>query len=176
MALKVCLFTLQYHTVEINDKNYHSAQTFMSSEVIYQGERVPPSSAVLGPAENGYWLAKKCKTTFPFSFKLPDDLPSSFLFKKLASLRYVVSGHVQVEFKNKTFGVYRKRDACIVENIQKSIHDESKAFKASTKGHPFFGRRGNVKLSALLQKSRFSSGDNIYCAVKLKNSCARKVN
>lgn len=59
--------------------------------------------------------------------------------------------------------------------MNESIHDESTALKASTTGKLLFGRRGQVKLSALLQKSRFASGDNIYVAVKVKNTTMRRV-
>lgn len=69
-----------------------------------------------------------------------------------------------------------EREAHIIENLPgKSIHAESKSLRATSKGTPFFGRRGDVKLSALLQKTRYASGDNVYVAVKVRNSTARAV-
>jgi len=55
---------------------------------------MPPSNAVHGQCdENGFWVAKKGKTTFPFAFQLPLDCPSSLVFGQTASLRYVVTGY-----------------------------------------------------------------------------------
>lgn len=112
---------------------------------------------------------------FPFSFKLPNDLPSSFTFGKLAALKYTVLGQVHVEYNKSRFRLTQTQEAHILENLPKSIHENSKSLKATTKGAPFLGRKGNVKLSALLQKSRFASGDNIYVAVKVRNTTARSV-
>lgn len=91
-------------------------------------------------------MAKKQKSIFPFSFKLPDTLPSSFEFKKTASLKYRVTGSAYVKYKNKEFCQSQSKEACIVENLEKSIHDESKALKASTQAK-LLGRSGLVKVN-----------------------------
>ncbi|KAJ3016377.1 hypothetical protein HKX48_004055 [Thoreauomyces humboldtii] len=77
---------------EVSDKDYARSQAFLAARIVFQGDRMPPSNAVRGPADNGYWQANKGKTTFPFAFRLPVDAPSSYSFQSLASLRYVVTG------------------------------------------------------------------------------------
>lgn len=61
---------------------------------MFQGPNVPPSNAVYGPANQGYWAVNKGKTTFPFAFRIPADAPSSFKFQTLAKLKYVVTGYI----------------------------------------------------------------------------------
>lgn len=77
---------------ELSVKEYTASQSFLSSRLVFQSENLPPSNAVHGPKDNGYWTAKKGKTTFPFAFKIPVDAPSSVTYASLASLKYVVTG------------------------------------------------------------------------------------
>lgn len=77
---------------ELSVKEYTASQSFLSSRLVFQSENLPPSNAVHGPKDNGYWTAKKGKTTFPFAFKIPVDAPSSVTYGSLASLKYVVTG------------------------------------------------------------------------------------
>ncbi|KAF9897513.1 hypothetical protein BX616_005479, partial [Lobosporangium transversale] len=78
---------------EITSKDFTATQSFLSSRLCFQGPNIPPSNAVHGPCdEDGFWMAKKGKTTFPFAFQLPLDCPSSLVFGQTASLRYVVTG------------------------------------------------------------------------------------
>jgi len=60
----------------------------------FQGPRIKPSAAVRGPPEcDGFWNAVKGKTLFNFSFKLPQNVPSSFsLINNDANVKYVVTG------------------------------------------------------------------------------------
>ncbi|KAK3838430.1 MAG: hypothetical protein JOS17DRAFT_287667 [Linnemannia elongata] len=78
---------------EITSKEFTATQSFLSSRLCFQGTGIPPSNAVHGPCDDdGFWMAKKGKTTFPFAFQLPLDCPSSLVFGQTASLRYVVTG------------------------------------------------------------------------------------
>jgi hypothetical protein len=77
---------------ELSIKDYTASQSFLSSRLVFQSENLPPSNAVHGPKDNGYWTAKKGKTTFPFAFKIPIDAPSSVTYASMASLKYVVTG------------------------------------------------------------------------------------
>jgi len=77
--------------LEVTERYSCATQSFLSSRIVFQGDRLPPSKAVYGAAEHGFWSAKKGKTTFPFLFKLPYDAPSSYVFQNIASLRYVVT-------------------------------------------------------------------------------------
>lgn len=44
------------------DKEFAISQSFLSSRLIFQGDRLPPSSAVRGENKGGYYLANKAKT------------------------------------------------------------------------------------------------------------------
>jgi hypothetical protein len=59
---------------------------------VFQNSRTPPSNAVYGPSEKGFWATKEGSTEFPFEFKIPEDAPSSYKFLKKASLKYEVTG------------------------------------------------------------------------------------
>lgn len=61
-ATRVRLAQISVHLTgveQIIDAALLSSQTFMSSEIVYQGTRRPPTDAVHGPAVDGYYLAKK---------------------------------------------------------------------------------------------------------------------
>jgi hypothetical protein len=76
----------------LEEKDVTYRQVFLSTHIIFQGPRKPPSQAVHGPAIDGFWKALKRTTLFPFSFQLPHDLPSSYTFQDIASLTYTLKG------------------------------------------------------------------------------------
>ena len=79
-------------TEEILDKEHATHQLIICKRIVFQGDRLPPSSAVRGQNRGGYYLANKGRTIFPFSFDLPKDSPCSYDFDGLARLRYQVTG------------------------------------------------------------------------------------
>lgn len=63
----------------------------------FQGQGMPPSTAVSGAGSaHGFWLAKPhTSTLFPFRISLPPDAPGSYTVAKRASLHYILIGSVK---------------------------------------------------------------------------------
>ncbi|KAG0205972.1 hypothetical protein BGX28_002522 [Mortierella sp. GBA30] len=142
----------------------------------YEGPNIPPSNAVHGPAdEDGFWMAKKGKTTFPFAFQLPLDCPSSLVFGQTASLRYVVTGLVQVFYHGKDETILKSKEAFVVEAWDGYNPDYKLPVQASNSTKLFWGGSGSLVLHAMLSEGLHSAGGNLSVEVKVKNNTSRKV-
>ncbi|KAI9092801.1 hypothetical protein DFS34DRAFT_276046 [Phlyctochytrium arcticum] len=161
---------------EVTDKDYGRSQGFLSARIVFQGERMPPSNAVRGPADGGYWLANKGKTTFPFAFRLPEDAPSSYAYQNLASLRYVITGVIQYQQNGKSDSLFRSKEAFVVENW-KANHSMvvDRPIRARNRRKAWFGGSGEVQLEGTTQKSFFCSGNDVYVEVRVKNDSKCRV-
>ncbi|KAF9366042.1 hypothetical protein BGX34_006753 [Mortierella sp. NVP85] len=161
---------------EITSKEFTATQSFLSSRLSFQGPNIPPSNAVHGPCdENGFWMAKKGKTTFPFAFQLPLDCPSSLVFGQTASLRYVVTGLVQVFYHGKDETILKSKEAFVVEAWDGYNPDYKLPVRASNSTKLFWGGGGSIVLEALLSEKLHTAGGNLTVEVKVKNNTSRKV-
>ncbi|KAF9182115.1 hypothetical protein BGZ51_004958 [Haplosporangium sp. Z 767] len=161
---------------EISTKEFTATQSFLSSRLCFQGPSIPPSNAVHGPCdEDGFWMAKKGKTTFPFAFQLPLDCPSSLVFGQTASLRYVVTGLVQVFYHGKDETILKSKEAFVVEAWDGYNPDYRLPVKASNSTKLFWGGSGSLTLEAKLSEGLHSAGGNLTVEVKVKNNTNRKV-
>ncbi|KAI9012799.1 hypothetical protein BC832DRAFT_548054 [Gaertneriomyces semiglobifer] len=161
---------------EVADKDYGRSQSFLSARIVFQGERTPPSNAVRGPSENGYWQANKGKTTFPFAFRLPDDAPSSYAFQSISSLRYVVTGVVQYQMNGKNDSLFRSKEAFVVENWKTNRRDVTDdPVRARNHRKVWFGGAGEVHIEGTVQKSFFCSGSDVYVQLRVRNDSRRRV-
>ncbi|KAG0055624.1 hypothetical protein BGZ83_007924 [Gryganskiella cystojenkinii] len=162
---------------EITSKEFTATQSFLSSRLCFQGAKnLPPSNAVHGSCdENGFWMAKKGKTTFPFAFQLPLDCPSSLVFGQTASLRYVVTGLVQVFYHGKDETVIKTKEAFVVEAWDGYNPEYRLPVRASNSTKLFWGGSGNLMLEAMLSERLHSAGGNLTVEVKVTNNTSRKV-
>ncbi|KAF9958467.1 hypothetical protein BGZ72_000308 [Mortierella alpina] len=161
---------------EITSKEFTATQSFLSSRLNFQGHSIPPSNAVHGPVdEGGFWRAKKGKTTFPFAFQLPLDCPSSLVFGQTASLRYVVTGLVQVFYHGKDETILKSKEAFVVEAWDGYNPDYRLPVQASNSTKLFWGGSGSLVLEAMLSERLHSAGGNLAVEVKVKNNTSRKV-
>ncbi|KAG9072617.1 hypothetical protein KI688_000388 [Linnemannia hyalina] len=161
---------------EITSKEFTATQSFLSSRLCFQGTGIPPSNAVHGPCDDdGFWMAKKGKTTFPFAFQLPLDCPSSLVFGQTASLRYVVTGLVQVFYHGKDETILKSKEAFVVEAWDGYNPDYRIPVQASNSTKLFWGGSGTLELEALLSERLHSAGGNLTVEVKVKNNTSRKV-
>ena len=76
---------------EFKDKSDELIESFLSSSICIQGENLPLTQAVRGFNSQGFWMANKGRFIFPFAFKLPLEIPSSFTFKTLLAVKYKVT-------------------------------------------------------------------------------------
>ncbi|KND03682.1 uncharacterized protein SPPG_01150 [Spizellomyces punctatus DAOM BR117] len=161
---------------EVSDKDYERSQAFLSARIVFQGERMPPSNAVRGPGENGFWQANKGKTTFPFAFRLPNDAPSSYAYQNISSLRYVVTGVVQYKQNGRSDSLFRSKEAFVVENWKANHMDiTDEPIRAKNHRKVWFGGAGEVQLEGTIQKSFFCSGNDVYVELRVKNDSKRRV-
>ncbi|KAG0335822.1 hypothetical protein BG000_007192, partial [Podila horticola] len=142
----------------------------------YEGPDIPPSNAVSGPCdEYGFWTAKKGKTTFPFAFQLPLDCPSSLVFGQMASLRYVVTGLVQVFYHGRDETILKTKEAFVVEAWDGYNPEHKLPVKGSNSTKLFWGGGGSLVLDAMLSERLHSAGGNLTVEVKVTNNTSRKV-
>ncbi|KFH68591.1 hypothetical protein MVEG_05401 [Podila verticillata NRRL 6337] len=161
---------------EITSRELTATQSFLSSRLCFQGPDIPPSNAVSGPCdEYGFWTAKKGKTTFPFAFQLPLDCPSSLVFGQTASLRYVVTGLVQVFYHGRDETILKTKEAFVVEAWDGYNPEYKLPVKGSNSTKLFWGGGGSLVLDAILSEQLHSAGGNLTVEVKVTNDTSRKV-
>ncbi|KAI8800749.1 hypothetical protein BJ742DRAFT_840223 [Cladochytrium replicatum] len=156
-----------------NDRSFNERDVFFNAKTVYQGERTPPSSAVFGPCERGTWQAHKGKTTFPFSFSLPDDSPSSFVFQSFANLRYTVTGFAKFNYRGKLDLMTKSKEAFVVEknSVPSESSNESEISSNFTK-KLFAG--GQIQLIGTILQQPIYAGTSISVAVRVKNNSPRR--
>eukprot|EP00833_Pecoramyces_ruminatium_P013190 jgi/Orpsp1_1/1187222/evm.model.d7180000056172.1 len=161
---------------EINFQKVNASKVFFSTKIYFQGPRIKPSAAVRGPAEcDGFWNAVQGKTLFNFSFKLPQNAPSSFsLLNNNANVKYIVTGTIQYHQDNIYDSLYRSEEILVVENIdQESI--SSIPVRASTQKKMFLGRGNSIKLEGIATQSYFCSGKHANIEVHVTNETKHKI-
>ncbi|CAG8467224.1 13369_t:CDS:2 [Acaulospora colombiana] len=160
---------------ELNTRECTASQSFLSSRLVFQSSTLPPSNAVHGPPDNGYWTAKKGKTTFPFSFKIPIDAPSSMEYGSSAYLRYVVTGVVRFSTNNKEDMMFKSKEAFVVEAWDGYNPLYKQPVEAVNMKQLWMGGSGAVMLESTLAETLFQSGGNISVKVRVKNDTKRRV-
>ncbi|KAG0031619.1 hypothetical protein BGZ81_000897 [Podila clonocystis] len=161
---------------EITSRELTATQSFLSSRLSFQGPDIPPSNAVSGPCDEfGFWTAKKGKTTFPFAFQLPLDCPSSLVFGQTASLRYVVTGLVQVFYHGRDETILKTKEAFVVEAWDGYNPEYKLPVKGSNSTKLFWGGGGSLVLDAMISERLHSAGGNLTVEVKVTNNTSRKV-
>ncbi|GBB99550.1 hypothetical protein RclHR1_03560005 [Rhizophagus clarus] len=160
---------------ELSVKEYTASQSFLSSRLVFQSENLPPSNAVHGPKDNGYWTAKKGKTTFPFAFKIPIDAPSSVTYGNFAFLKYVVTGVVQFMNNNKADTLFKSKEALVVEAWDGHNPIYKQPVDGTNMKQLWMGGSGAVTLEGTLSETLFQSGGNVSVQVRVKNETKRRV-
>ncbi|RHZ80562.1 hypothetical protein Glove_134g84 [Diversispora epigaea] len=160
---------------ELNTREYTASQSFLSSRLVFQSSNLPPSNAVHGPPLNGYWTAKKGKTTFPFAFKIPIDAPSSMEYGSNASLRYIVTGVIQFMNNGKQDTIFKSKGAFVVEAWDRDNSIYRQPIDAVNMKQLWMGGSGAVLLEATLIETLFQSGGNVSIKVRVKNDTKRRV-
>ncbi|CAG8435711.1 1495_t:CDS:2 [Ambispora gerdemannii] len=161
---------------ELSTREYTATQSFLSSRLVFQGSNLPPSNAVHGARdENGFWLAKKGKTTFPFSFKIPIDAPSSVVFGSVASLRYVVTGVMQLFYNNREDTIFKSKEAFVVEAWDGQNPEYKQSVEGMNMKQLWMGGNGPVMLEGTLIETLFTSGGNVSAQVRVRNDTKRRV-
>ncbi|KAF9581134.1 hypothetical protein BGW38_001964 [Lunasporangiospora selenospora] len=161
---------------EISSRDLTATQSFLSSRLCFQSTDIPPSNAVYGPYdEGGFWMAKKGKTTFPFAFQLPLDCPSSLVFGQTASLRYVVTGLVQVFYHGKEETILKSKEAFVVEAWDGYNPDYKLPVHATNSTKLFWGGSGSLVLEARIAERLHNAGGHLTVDVKVRNNTSRKV-
>ncbi|CAG8442040.1 1228_t:CDS:2 [Dentiscutata heterogama] len=163
---------------ELTTRDCTASQSFLSSRLVFQSTNLPPSNAVYGPKDNGFWTAKKGKTTFPFAFKIPIDAPSSVKYGNNANLKYVVTGVIQfinVAKDNKEDTLYKSKEAFVVEAWDSNNPIYKTPVDAVNMKQLWMGGPGAVMIESSLVETLFQSGGNVSVKVRVKNDTKRRV-
>lgn len=163
---------------ELTTRDYTASQSFLSSRLVFQSTNLPPSNAVYGPKDNGFWTAKKGKTTFPFAFKIPIDAPSSVKYGNNASLKYTVTGVIQfinVSKDNKEDTLFKSKEAFVVEAWDSYNPIYKTPVDAVNMKQLWMGGSGAVMIESSLVETLFQSGGNVSVKVRVKNDTKRRV-
>ncbi|EGF76110.1 hypothetical protein BATDEDRAFT_28810 [Batrachochytrium dendrobatidis JAM81] len=161
-----------------------STHAFLSSRIVLQGERLPLTDAIRGTCKEGYWQANKGKTVFPFAFDLPTNLPGSYTFQSIASLKYTLTAIVQYELRGKRDTLIKSTDTIVIakvssselENTQDQNGKSLMSAESTQKLKGFFNNDdGQIKLEAAVESLFIHAGSDVFVDVGIENYSNRKV-
>ncbi|KAI8900802.1 hypothetical protein BC833DRAFT_580572 [Globomyces pollinis-pini] len=160
---------------EISGKDYKQSKSFLSARIVFQGDRTPPSEAVRGPSRNGFYLANKGKSSFPFVFDLPSDAPASFQYQNIAKLKYAITGLVQYKLGGQVDTIFKVKDAEVVDVWDSALRNDAIITKGSNFKKTYWGGDGEVHLEAAMTGNIHTSGSSISIDVKVNNNSKTQV-
>lgn len=160
---------------ELTSRDHAATQLFLYNRTMFQGDNLPPSNAVLPAAPvNGYWTARKGRTTFPFSFRLPSSAPSCVTFAGNASLRYGLKATVQTWYNEEKMVVTARREAFVLEKWTDEYHPRFREpVEAVGDTRLFMGGNGAVWLEAGINEQLFWGGGQMLVRCGVKNNTKR---
>lgn len=160
---------------ELSSRDHSATQIFLFNRTLFQGEHLPPSNAVLPSAPTaGYWTARKGRTTFPFSFRLPDSAPSCVTFAGNACLRYALKATTQTWWNDQKTLVTVKSDAFVVEKWEDEGDERyMQPVEAVADTRLFMGGTGAVWLEAGVAEQLFVAGGMVMIRAGVKNNTKR---
>ncbi|KAF9113548.1 hypothetical protein BGX27_001309 [Mortierella sp. AM989] len=114
----------------------------------------------------GYWMARKGRTIFPFRLNIQDKLPNSY-DSKLGQVRYVTSAIARMKSNHQKEIVNHAREVFIYETwtTDDVILARKKSVKADTSKKLFMGGEGSLEMYAELTRTMVSSGGIVYVNV-----------
>ncbi|KAF9562033.1 hypothetical protein EC968_005394 [Mortierella alpina] len=138
-----------------------------------------PSQAVqehIDPDAEGYWMARKGRTIFPFRLNIQDTLPNSY-DSKLGHVRYAVSAIALMKANHHKEIVNHTREVFIYETwtTDDITQARRKSVKADTSKRLFMGGEGSLEMYAELTRTMVSSGGIVYVNVGVKNLTKKKI-
>ncbi|KAF9438461.1 hypothetical protein BGZ76_007715 [Entomortierella beljakovae] len=138
-----------------------------------------PSQAVqenIEPDSDGYWVARKGRTIFPFRLNIQDKLPNSYE-SKVGNVRYVTSAIARMKANHQKEIVNHTREVFIYETwtTDDVILARKKSVKADTSKRLFMGGEGSLEMYAELTRTMVSSGGIVYVNVGVKNLTKKKI-
>ncbi|KAJ1549231.1 hypothetical protein HK405_007436 [Cladochytrium tenue] len=146
---------------------------FLQLEERFQGPKTPPTDAVAGPRHDGFWLARRARTLFPFWFRLPETAPSTVAFKKdAASVTYTVTGYVKFILAGSVETMYRTATLEVVESLDDST------LKMAVLSKPVssrVSRPSGVDLNVEIKRRFFQAGRDITIGVTVENMSRSKI-
>ncbi|KAJ7600305.1 hypothetical protein C8J56DRAFT_813096 [Mycena floridula] len=126
--MKVELFARQ----ELISRDHSATSQFLYAQKVFQGgARYRPSNAVYDHPDpkhevlpEGYFTARKGKSTFPFQLPIPHTSPASISFggKGMAKVHYEIRASVQVYWKDKKSIVTHASEVVVVESFDEVAH------------------------------------------------------
>ncbi|KAF9914950.1 hypothetical protein BX616_007237 [Lobosporangium transversale] len=125
-----------------------------------------PSQAVqenIDPDSEGYWMARKGRTIFPFRLNIQDTLPNSY-DSKLGQVRYIISAIALMKANHHKEVVHHTREVCIYETwtTDDIAQARRRSVKADTSKRLFMGGEGSLEMYAELTRTMVSSGGIVY--------------
>ncbi|KAG0034487.1 hypothetical protein BGZ81_004519 [Podila clonocystis] len=128
------------------------------------------------PDVEGYWLARKGRTIFPFRLNIQDSLPNSY-DSKLGQVRYVASAIACMKANQSKEVVNHTREVFIYETwtTDDITQARRKSVKADTSKRLFMGGDGSLEMYAEMTRTMVSSGGIVYVNVGVKNLTKKKI-
>ncbi|CBQ73354.1 conserved hypothetical protein [Sporisorium reilianum SRZ2] len=160
---------------QLTSRDHAATQLFLYNRTMFQGDNLPPCNAVLPAAPvNGYWTARKGRTSFPFSFRLPSSAPSCVTFAGNASLRYGLKATVQTWYNDEKMIVTARREAFVLEKWADQLHPRFREpVEVVGDTRLFMGGNGAVWLEAGITEQLFWGGGQIHIRCGIKNNTKR---
>ncbi|KAG0366955.1 hypothetical protein BGZ54_004632 [Gamsiella multidivaricata] len=157
----------------------HLAPKVFHKTVLRLQDMHHPSQAVqenIDADAEGYWMARKGRTIFPFRLNIQDTLPNSY-DSKLGQVRYVASAIALTKTHHHKETVNHTREVFIYETwtTDDITQARRKSVKADTSKRLFMGGEGSLEMYAELTRTMVSSGGIVYVNVGVKNLTKKKI-
>lgn len=174
--LRIGQIAIELEAVEqLTSRDHAATQLFLYNRTMFQGDNLPPSNAVLPAAPvNGHWTARKGRTSFPFTFRVPSSAPSCVTFAGNASLRYGLKATVQTWYNDEKMIVTARREAFVLEKWSDQYHPRFREpVEAVGDTRLFMGGNGAVWLEAGVTEQLFWGGGQMLVRCGIKNNTKR---
>jgi hypothetical protein len=148
----------------------------LKQKLLVQGERLPPTAAVHGPCQNGYYQAQKGKFTFKFRFDIPSNSPASFEFQNLAKLQYILAFYVKYKFNGSQNILFKRKPINIIDRWNPMTELKLKEpIVAENCKKLIFGGDLPVLLNVRLESCALIAGSTIRVFINVQNRSKKRV-
>ncbi|KAF8940489.1 hypothetical protein BGZ58_006161 [Dissophora ornata] len=170
--------TIELLGYEALTKDHLAPKVFHKTTLRLQDMR-HPSQAVqenTDPDADGYWMARKGRTIFPFRLNIQDLLPNSY-DSKLGQVRYVASAIALAKANQHKEILNHTREVLIYETWTTDDIAQARriSVKADTSKRLFMGGESSLEMYAELTRTMVSSGGIVYVNVGVKNLTKKKI-
>lgn len=170
---------------ELTSLDHTATHVNLSKQVAFQTAHAPSNAVLAERSVNGFFLARKGRTRFNFSFPLPKTLPSSCQFGRQAASRFLLRATAAIIYEGERTLLTTKKDVMVLERWDEHP-DWWRPVKANVSDRVAFGGSGSLHMEACTEPAifwrplidddgriHFDGRDEIIVRISVRNSTTR---